>query len=177
MVVKLKFSLINIGVELSKFCKEWIFSVCSAETAKDFLSSNNSINSIAQKFSSVLSEKYNEIRCEEIVDVAEKILQFLSEVKAGEQAVTYLNDYIHYRVNYESTGSERKLNGIFSSAFDGEKLKDYNSQVALKIFKATIYSLRNDAIPKATPGWLITDTEDIDWLGEVFEQKIDIFKL
>ena len=49
--------------------------------------------------------------------------------------------------------------------------------MALKIFKATIYSLRNDAIPKATPGWLITDTEDIDWLGEVFEQKIDIFKL
>ena len=177
MVVKLKFSLINIGVELSKFCKEWIFSVCSAETARDFLSSNNSINSIAQKFSSVLSEKYNEVRCEEIVDVAEKILQFLSEVNAGELAVSYLNDYIHYRVNYESTGSERKLSGIFSSAFDGDKLKDYNSEVILKIFKATIYSLRNDNIPKATPGWLITDTEDIDWLGEVFEQKIDIFKL
>ena len=177
MVVKLQLSLINIGVELSKFCKEWIFSVCSAETARDFLCSNNSINSIAQKFSSALSEKYNEIRHEEIVDVAEKILQFLSEVNAGEQAVTYLNDYIHFRVNYESTGSERKLTGIFSSAFDGDKVKDYNSQKALKVFKASVYSIRNDAIPKATPGWLITDTEDIDWLGEVFEQKIDIFKL
>jgi len=162
---------------LSKFCKEWIFSVCAAETARDFLSSNNSINSIAQKFSSALSEKYSEIRYEEIADVAELILQFLSEVNAGEQAVTYLNDYIFYRVNYESTGSERKLTGIFSSAFDGDKLKDFNSQTALKIFKATIYSIRNDAIPKATPGWLITDTEDIGWLGEVFEQRIDIFKL
>ena len=162
---------------MSKFCKEWIFSICAAETARDFLSSNNSINSIAQKFSNVLSEKYNEIRYEEIADVAEQILQFLSEVKAGEKAVNYLNDYIHYRVNYESTGTERKLIGIFTSAFVGDKLKDYSSQQALKIFKATVYSLRNDAIPKATPGWLITDTEDIDWLGEVFEQKIDVFKL
>ena len=177
MFIKLQLSLINIGVGLSKFCKEWIFSVCAAETAKDFLSSNNSINSIAQKFSTVLSEKYNEIRYEEIADVAEKILQFLSEVQAGEQAVTYLNDFIYYRVNYEATGSERKLAGIFSSAFNGDKLKDYNSEITLKVFKATIYGIRNDAIPKATPGWLITDTEDIDWLGEVFEQKIDIFKL
>ena len=162
---------------MSKFCKEWIFSICSAETARVFLSSNHSINSIAKKFSNTLSEKYNDVRFEEIEDVAERILHFLSEIKAGEEAVKYISDYIYYRVNYESSGSERKLSGIFSSAFDGDKVKDYSSQGVIKIFKATIYSIRNDALPRATPGWLITDKEDVDWLGEAFEQEVDAFKI
>ena len=160
---------------MSKFCPEWIFSIFAAQTAKEFLSSNNSIASISRKFSKSINERYNEVKFEEILDPAEKILQFLSEINAGEEAVNYINDYIHYRVNYESSGSERKLSGMFSSAFDAEKIKDYNSDKCFKIFKATVFSIRNDALPKATPGWVITDEEDIDWIGEAFNQEPEIF--
>ena len=59
-----------------------------------------------------LLENYNELKFEEILDLGEKILQFLSEIEAGEEAVNYINDYIHYRVMYQSNGSERKLSGI-----------------------------------------------------------------
>ena len=162
---------------MSKFCPEWIFSVSTAETARCFLSSNNSMNSIAKKFSTALCERYNDIRFEEIVDAAEQILQFLSEINAGEEAVNYLTNYIYYRVNYEANGNERKISGLFSSAFDSIKSQDYNSKIVLKIFRATVYSIRNEAVPLANPGWLITDKEDIDWLGEVFEQEIDIFNI
>ena len=109
------------------------------------------------------------------MDLAEKTLQFLSDINAGEEAVNYINDYIHYRVNYESSGSERKLSGMFSSAFDPQKVKDYNSDKCFKIFKATVFSIRNNALPKATPGWLITDVEDIDWIGEVVSQETELF--
>ena len=34
---------------MSNFCPEWIFGICCAQTGKDFLSSNNSINSISKK--------------------------------------------------------------------------------------------------------------------------------
>ena len=44
---------------------------------------------------------------------------------------------------------------------------------AFKIFKATVFSIRNDALPKATPGWVITDVEDIGWIGEVFNQELN----
>ena len=44
-----------------------------------------------------------------------------------------------------------------------------------KIFKATVFSIRNDALPKATPGWVITDVEDIDWIGEIINQETDLF--
>ena len=160
---------------MSKFCPEWIFSIFAAQTAKEFLSSNNSIASISRKFSKSINARYNEVKFEEILDPAEKILQFLSEINAGEEAVNYINDYIHYRVNFESSGSERKLSGMFSSAFNPEKNKDYNSDKCFKIFKATVFSIRNDAFPKATPGWVITDVEDIDWIGDVFNQEPDIF--
>ena len=160
---------------MSKFCPEWIFGLLSAQTSKEFLSTNNSIAAISRKYSNAISERYNEVKFEEVVDLAEKILQFLSEINAGEEAVTYLNDYIHYRVNFEASGSERKLSGMFSSAFDPQKLKDYNSDKCFKIFKATVFSIRNDALPKSTPGWSIIDVEDIGWIGEVINEEPELF--
>ena len=56
-----------------------------------------------------------------------------------------------------------------------DKIKDYNSDKSFKIFKATVFSIRNEALPKATPGWLITDVEDIDWIGEVFNEEPELF--
>ena len=160
---------------MSKFCPEWIFGIFAAQTSKEFLSTNNSIAAVSRKYSNAISERYNEVKFEEVMDLAEKILQFLSDINAGEEAVTYIDDYIHYRVNFEASGSERKLSGMFSSAFDADKIKDYNSDKSFKIFKATVFSIRNEALPKATPGWLITDVEDIDWIGEVFNEEPELF--
>ena len=160
---------------MSKFCPEWIFGIFAAQTSKEFLSTNNSIAAVSRKYSNAISQRYNEVKFEEVMDLSEKILQFLSDINAGEEAVTYIDDYIHYRVNFEASGSERKLSGMFSSAFDPEKIKDYNSDKSFKIFKATVFSIRNEALPKATPGWLITDVEDIDWIGEVFIEEPELF--
>ena len=160
---------------MSKFCPEWIFSIFAAQTAKEFLSSNSSIASISRKFSKSINERYNEVKFEELLDPAEKILQFLSEINAGEDAVNFINDYIHYRVNFESSGSPRKLSGMFSSAFNPQKVKDYDTDKCFKIFKATVFSIKNDALPKAIPGWQITDVDDVDWIGEAFNQEPDLF--
>ena len=160
---------------MSRFCPEWIFGICSAQTSKEFLSTNNSIAAVSRKYSNAISERYNEVKFEEIMVLAEKILQFLSDINAGEDAVMYIDDYIHYRVKFEASGSERKLSGMFSSAFNPEKIKDYNSDKSFKVFKATVFSIRNDALPKASPGWVITDVEDIDWIGDVFNQEPEIF--
>ena len=162
---------------MSEFCPEWVFGVCCAKTAHDFLCTNNSINMLSKKFSNELSEHYNEIKFEEVTDCAEKLLQFLSDVGAGEEAVVLLNDYIYYRTKFSSNGGERKIKSMFSSAFDGNKIKDYDSIKTLKIFKATIFSIRNGVYEKATPGWKITDVEDIDWLGEIFEKDVDVSDL
>ena len=66
---------------------------------------------------------------------------------------------------------------MFSSAFDSTKVRDYDTIKTLKIFKATIFSIRNGVYEKATPGWKISDVEDIDWLGELFEKDVDVSDL
>ena len=159
---------------MSNFCPEWIFAVCCAKTAHDFLGTNDSINAISKKFSNELSNRYNEVKFEEISDASEKVLQFLSEINAQEEAVNFLNDYIFNRVSFSANGSQRKIKTMFSSAFDPEKIKDYNPEKFLKLFRANIYSIRNGVMQKQTPGWTIEEIEDIDWLGELFSQDVSI---
>ena len=159
---------------MSKFCPEWVYGICSARSAYDFLSSNNTITLISNKFCLGLNEYYKEIKREEIELLAEKILEFLSEINASDQAVDLLNDYIYSRVNFNSDGSERKIVSMFSSALDGEKIKDYSVEKSLKTFRACTYSIRNGVMQKSTPGWQISDKEDIGWLDDLFNKEIDI---
>ena len=68
--------------------------------------------------------------------IAEGILQFLSEIEAGEEAVTYIDQYIYKRIYFQNNGSERKLSGLFASPANAEKKKDYNvNNVSKKIVK------------------------------------------
>ena len=159
---------------MSNFCPEWIFGCCTAITARDFLSSDNSLNSIARKFATGLTEKYAEIKFEEISQTAESILQFLTEIEAGEEAVDYLNNYIYKRVNFQNNGAERKISGMFSSALDPVKTRDYGVENTTKVFRVTIFGIRNNTMQSAPPGWNILDVEDLDWLKELIEQPINI---
>ena len=147
---------------MSQFCPEWIFGVCSAATAKEFLSSENSLNSISRKFSEVLSEKYNEIKFEEITACAEEILQFLSDLDANEEAVNYIDSYIYRRICFKSTGAERKMSGMFSSELDPVKTNDYSVKNVTKVFRATIFAIRNQTVIDKPPGWTYEDVENLD---------------
>ncbi len=118
---------------MSNFCPEWIFGICSALTAKEFLSSENSLNSVARKYATGLSENYNEIKFEEISECAEQILQFLSEIEANDEATSYIDRYIYRRVCFKANGSERKISGVFSSALDPIKQKEYQIKNVTKI--------------------------------------------
>ena len=159
---------------MSNFCPEWIFGVSCALTAKEFLSSENSLNSIARKYSTGLSEKYSEIKFEEISECAEQILQFLSEIEANDVAVDYIDNYIHRRVCYKSNGAERKISGVFSSDLDSTKEREYNSKNTVKVFRASIFGIRNDTIQKMPAGWEISDVDDLDWFKELVQKPTDI---
>ncbi len=159
---------------MSNFCPEWIFGVSCAITARDFLSTENSLNSVARKFATGLSEKYNEIKFEEISECAEQILQFLSEINVNDEAVDYLNNYIHRRVCYKANGAERKISGVFSSDLDPTKSRDYGTKSTTKVFRATIFGIRNDTVEKMPAGWSTNDVEDLGWFKELIDKPTDI---
>ena len=159
---------------MSQYCPEWIFGVCSAATAKEFLSSENSLNSISRKFSEGLSEKFKEIKFEEITACAEEILQFLSDLEANEDAVNYINSYIYRRMCFKSSGAERKISGMFSSELDPVKTNDYSGKNVAKIFRATIFAIRNHTLEDMPPGWTYEDVEGLDWFKDLLNKPTNI---
>ena len=159
---------------MTQFCPEWIFGVCSAATAKEFLTSNNSLNSISRKYSEGLSEKFNQIKYEEITVCAEEILQFLSDLEANEDAVNYIDSYIYRRICFKSSGAERKISGMFSSELDPVKTYDYSGKNVVKVFRATIFAIRNNTLSDKPPGWSFEDVENLDWLKELLNKPTDL---
>ena len=159
---------------MSQYCPEWIFGICSAATAKEFLSSENSLNSISRKFSESLSEKFKEIKFEEITACAEEILQFLSDLEANEDAVNYIDSYIYRRMCFKSSGAERKISGMFSSELDPVKTNDYSGKKVAKIFRATIFAIRNHTLEDMPPGWSYEDVEGLDWFKDLLNKPTDI---
>ena len=159
---------------MTQFCPEWIFGVCSAATAKEFLSSENSLNSISRKYSEGLSEKFNEIKFEEITACAEEILQFLSDLEANEDAVNYIDSYIYRRMCFKSSGAERKISGMFSSELDPVKTIDYSGKSVAKVFRATIFAIRNNTLSDRPPGWSFEDVENLDWLKDLLNKPTNI---
>ena len=78
-------------------------------TAKGFLYSESSINGLARKFAKGLSEKYEKVYFEGISEIAEGILQFLSEIEAGRKLCCISIIYIQKRIYYQNNGSEKKI--------------------------------------------------------------------
>ena len=75
------------------YTPDWIFDIAIVRTASEFLSLSQPLESLAKKYSVGLSEVYMEVYFEEILEPAEEILRFLSEVKAHHMAVEILKDF------------------------------------------------------------------------------------
>ena len=156
---------------MSKFCPEWVFSICSANSAIEFLSQETSIESCAVKYADGLTAKYEKIEPDLISISTQELLIFLSEIDAGEAAVTFLNDYIYNRLKFEATRKPRKIKGMFGSAFDPTKTQEYSAEKCTKLFKAMVFGLRSKANPSAPSGWDISQEQNLEWFGKLLTQK------
>ena len=159
---------------MSNFCPEWVFSICSANTAVEFLSQATFLESCAKKYSAGLSAQYFPVELELMALSAQELLLFLSEIDAGESAVPLLNDYIFNRLKFEATRKPRKIKGMFGSAFDATKVQEYSSEKCTKLFKAMVFGLRSKANPSAPSNWNITQEENLEWFGKLLTQKTSI---
>ena len=82
-----------------KFCPSWIFNLCVARTAYDFITSDLPIKAYAKKYASGLSEHYAEVKTEEIEQEAELVLRFLVETNS-EESDQLLNNFVFFSLKY-----------------------------------------------------------------------------
>ena len=83
-----------------------------------------------------------------------------------------MNNFVFFSLKYVQHGSKRKLKGIFGSAVDPTKEKEYQEKITLKNFKAYFFGFRNGVIEKPDPGWNIIEEEGIDFLVELIKKKL-----
>ena len=159
---------------MSNFCPEWVFSICCASTAVEYLSEETSIESCATKYSGGLSEQYLKVESTLISLSAQELLLFLAEIDAGDTAVTLLNSFIFNRLKFEATRKPRKIRGIFGSAFDPTKTQEYSSEKCTKLFRAMIFGLRSKANPSAPSGWNISNEQNLEWFGKLLIKKTSV---
>jgi len=157
----------------NKFCPDWIFNLCVARSAYDFIVSDLPIKAYAKKYSLGLSEQYFEIKSEELENEAEYLLRFLVEINTDESD-QLLNNYIYFCLKYVQSGSKRKLKGLFGSAFDPAKEKKYQEKNTLKSFRAYVFGLRSGVSEKPSAGWNILEEEGLEFLKELVEKEANI---
>ena len=154
------------------FCPKWVFEASCVAACADFISRQIDLNTVSKSYSTVLSEFYQPLAPEEISGVIELTVRFLDELDAGEASVPMLSGFCYNKINFEQPNKARKLKGIFGSADEAVKVREYGAEGAVKSFKAYVYSLRNDVVGLAPAGWKLADVKDSDVFQKLSNQTI-----
>ena len=157
-----------------QFCPDWIFDAVMARTAEDFLAGDLPLNSLASKYSAGLSEKYSEVRNEELSQGVEDLVRFLGEVEAGDEAVNFLRGFSYFKLHFEGSNKPRKMKPLFGAVDEPVKVKAYATEETVKKFKAYVFALRSNSAPLAPAGWRIEDDNELAHLAEVASRSVSL---
>jgi len=161
-----------------EYCPEWLFEYCVAQTAADFLSAELPIEAHAKKYAKDLSETYNDVDAEMIELAATGILEFLSEIKVGEDAIDYLIQFCWFSLNFENHRAiKRKRKSMLSTCFDPVKELTFSADKSVKSFKAYLYADRSNVLPKMPTGWKLADEADVEPLTKMTERETSVMDM
>ena len=156
------------------YAPDWIFDIAIVRAAGEFLSLTQPMDSLAKKYATGLSEIYREVYFEEILEPAEEILRFLSDVKAQHMAVELLKDFSYFRLYYVNPRKQRKLKPLFGTLEGPDKKKEYSSEKTIKSFKAYVFALRSKTVPQSPSGWSIENDETLNRFRELINSKVGV---
>ena len=159
------------------YCPPWIFDICVARTASEFLYSELSLTPFAAKYSKGLSSIYEPIETNQMETPAEGLIAFLGEIEAGESAVDFLKYYTYFRLYFETNSVMRKLKPLFGNIEDPVKNMDYNEDKAFKNFKAFIFSLRSNIIEIPPSEWTLENDENIPKLQAIIATEVNVLDI
>ena len=154
------------------FCPKWVFEASCAAAATEYLSSQLDLNTVASGYAATLSEFYQPIAADEVARAIEPMLRFLDDLNAGEDAAPIVTGFCHNKVMFEQPNKPRKLKGIFGSADEPVKAREYTAESAVKSFKAYVYALRNQVVELAPVGWKLADIDESDVFKKLASQNL-----
>ena len=174
------------GVCLSLCCENYymmnrppfIFDICVARTAIEFLQGDLSLEPFAKKYADFLSDGGASVQQHSIQAPAEAMLLFLNDVEAGDSAADLLNDFTYFRLYFDGVGRPRKLKPMFGTIEDYVKTAEWNADITTKAFKAFVFALRSQTVPQAPSGWLLeSETEVAPALAAIVGKKLTVLDI
>ena len=94
------------------FCPEWVFDICCARAAQEFISHDLELETYAKKYERGLAEHYEAISYSLFHEGAEEMLRFLDEI-GEEAAAETLHSFIYSRTKFESKGKPPQVKDAF----------------------------------------------------------------
>ena len=158
-------------------CPNWIYEICVARVASEYLSSELDIVAFAKKYSEGLAISYNPIPIEAFSEPTEQIIIFLAEIEAGENAVELLENFTYFRLYFEALNVPRKLKTVFGNIEDPVKQPLEPKENTLKALRAYIFGLRSNTVPTKPAGWLLEKDENIPKLAELVAKPVTILDM
>lgn len=159
------------------FCPPWIFDICVARTASEFLYSDLSLTPFAVKYSKGLSSLYEPVGTEQLETTGEGLLQFLTEIDAGESAADFLRHYTYFKLYFETNNVKRKLKPLFGSIEDPVKNIDFSEDKAQKNFRAFVFSLRSNILEVPPTSWALENDENLPKLNAIISEEVNILDI
>ena len=159
------------------FCPPWIFDICVARTASEFLYSELNLTPFAVKYSKGLSSIYETIETQQLEIAAQSLLEFLNEIQAGESAAEILRVYTYFKLYFETNNTKRKLTPLFGSIEDPVKNMDFNEDKAVKNFRAFVFSLRSNIIETPPETWALDNDENLPKLNPIITQEVNMLDM
>ena len=158
-------------------CPSFIFDMSTGRVASEFLEGEFGLEAFSAKYAASLGERYAEIDQDSLHQAAEAMMQFLSEIEAGENATTLLDGYVYNRLYFEGPNRPRKLKPMFGSIEDPTKLKEWSSDAAVKGFRAYVFGLRSNTVPHTPVGWKLEDEESVPHMAELAASKVSMIDI
>ena len=141
-------------------CPEWIFDITCSRVCILYLSDSHPLESSSNLFCEQLCKNYSAVDPKLVSEIAEYMARFLNEINAGQDAVVFLNQYIYYRLNFESNIKARNLKPLFGKVEEGVAEAKHN--MGMKRFKAYVFGLRSNNSPTPPTGWdVVQNTENL----------------
>lgn len=151
---------------MSRYCPDWLFSAVSALIAQRYLQSPFDLPVFANKYASILSERYIPVPPEHLEQTASEFLRILAEVEADD-ADGALKAFAYDRLTRLPTGEARKIKGLFSSALDGTRACEYSVAATVKAFRPFYFMTRTKPGLMPPLSWNWQHIQDGDWIKEL----------
>lgn len=149
-----------------KYCPMWVYDCVVSQSVSDFILYGVDLAQPCKKFSSGLSDMFEEVSLEELVRSSEVIVQFLVEEKINENSIDLLSNFSYYRFYYVNKNTRRKFGGILGSKLS-DSVREYGGNETLKNLKAYYYESRSEVAIAGSPGWTLATQTELTDLQEI----------